>query len=42
MLIQHNIALWDVIHSCNIKGSGDSSITDVVPNDIESIIKALK
>lgn len=40
MLIQHNIALWDVIHSCNIKGSDDSSITDVVPNDIESIIKS--
>lgn len=31
-LLQNRIAVWDVIHSCSIEGSSDSSITDVVPN----------
>lgn len=39
MLLKHNIALWDVIKECNIKGSDDSTITDVIPNDINQIIK---
>lgn len=38
-LNQHHIALWDVIESCEIKGSSDSSIKDVTPNDILSILK---
>lgn len=38
MLLKHNIAVWDVIASCDIKGSSDSSITNVVPNDIENIL----
>ena len=37
-LINNNIALWDVIHSCEITGSSDSSIKNVVPNDISEII----
>lgn len=37
-LIKHNIALWDVIHSCEIVGSSDSSIKNVVANDISTII----
>ena len=28
------IAVWDVIHSCDIIGSSDSSIRNVVPNDL--------
>ncbi len=39
MLIKHNIALWDVIHSCEIEGSADSTIKNVVPNDIGKILK---
>ena len=27
MLLKHGIAIWDVISSCDIKGSSDSSIT---------------
>ena len=37
-LIENNIALWDVIHSCEIEGSSDSSIKNAVPNDINGII----
>ena len=38
-LLKHNIALWDVIASCEIEGSSDSSITNVTPNDISIILK---
>lgn len=38
-LLENNIALWDVIKSCDIKGSSDTSIKNVVVNDIESILK---
>ena len=34
MLLAHRIALWDVIASCDIIGSSDSSIKNVVANDI--------
>ena len=37
-LIRNKIALWDVIQSCDIEGSSDSSITNVVPNDLSVII----
>lgn len=39
MLLDHHIALWDSIHSCTIHGSSDSSIRDVIPNDIASLIQ---
>jgi hypoxanthine-DNA glycosylase len=39
MLLSNHIALWDVIASCSITGSSDSSITDVVPNDLSEILK---
>lgn len=35
----HHIALWDVIARCDIAGSSDSSIKNVVPNDIGVILK---
>jgi len=38
-LKKHKIALWDVIKSCTIIGSSDSSIKDVVVNDIKTLIK---
>lgn len=37
-LHSNHIALWDVIASCEIEGSSDSSITNVVPNDLRPII----
>lgn len=39
MLLDNHIALWDVIHSCEIIGSSDSSIKNVVPNDIRMILE---
>ncbi|MBQ9773206.1 MAG: DNA-deoxyinosine glycosylase [Clostridia bacterium] len=37
-LLEHHIALWDVIASCTVAGSSDSSIRDVVPNELEQIL----
>ncbi len=39
LLLRNNIALWDVIASCEITGSADSSIKNAVPNNIMKIIK---
>ncbi len=38
-LLSHGIALWDVIASCDIVGSADSSIKNAVPNDVESLLR---
>ncbi len=38
-ILNHNIALWDVIESCEISGSSDSSIKNVKPNNIDLILK---
>ena len=38
-LLKNDIALWDTIHSCDIIGSSDSSIKNVVPNDIADIVQ---
>lgn len=40
MLYRNHIAIWDVIASCDICGSSDSSIQNVIPNPIEQVIKA--
>lgn len=39
MLLDGRIAIWDVIASCQIEGSSDSSIRNVVPNDIAGLLK---
>lgn len=39
MLIRRKIAIWDVIASCDIIGSSDSSIKNVVPNDIQTVLQ---
>lgn len=39
-LKKHRIALWDVIESCDIVGSSDSSIRNVVPNHMDIILEA--
>ena len=42
LLKKHHIALYDVIKSCTINNSSDASISNVVPNDIDKIIKNSK
>ena len=37
-LLENQIAVWDVIASCDIEGSADSSIRNVVPNDLHRIL----
>ena len=37
-LKRNNIAMWDVIGACEIEGSADSTIRDVVPNDLSLIL----
>lgn len=39
MILSHHIAVWDVIASCDITGSSDSSIKNVMPNDIGGLLK---
>ena len=38
-LLEHHIAIWDVIESCTIIGSSDASIKDVVVNDFSKVLK---
>ena len=38
-LLANNVALWDVIRSCDIVGSSDSSVKNAVPNDLSQILK---
>lgn len=38
LILTHNLALWDSIHSCVITGSSDSSVKDVVANDLSVIL----
>lgn len=42
LLLRNHIALWDVIQSCRIVGSSDSSIQDVVVNDFTTILQEAK
>ena len=37
-LLRNRVAAWDVIASCTITGSSDSSIRDVVANDLRPIL----
>lgn len=39
LLFENGIALWDVIASCDITGSSDSSIKNVKVNDLSTILK---
>lgn len=39
MLLTNHIAIWDVIDSCEIKGSSDSSIRNVAATDIARVLE---
>lgn len=36
-LLQHNIAVWDVLMTCEREGSSDSDIKNPVPNDFAAL-----
>lgn len=40
LLLDGHVAVWDVLASCEITGSSDSSIKNAVPNDIGVILGA--
>lgn len=42
LLFDNQIALWDVIASCEINKSYDSSIRNVIPNDLAKIVAESK
>lgn len=42
LLLTNHIAIWDVIDSCDIIGSSDSSIKNVVPADIAGLLAKTK
>ena len=37
-LLDNHVAVWDVIKSCDIEGSSDSSIKNVTANDLNEIL----
>lgn len=39
LILEHHLALWDSIGSCEIVGSQDSSIRNVIPNDVAAILR---
>lgn len=39
LLLAHHIALWDVVQRCDIVGSSDSTIQNVVPMDLSALLK---
>ena len=38
-LLRNHVAVWDVIKSCDIEGSSDSSIRNVTANDLSNILQ---
>ena len=38
LALRRHVALWDTIYSCDIVGSSDSSIRNVVPTDLRPIL----
>lgn len=39
LALRNHVALWDVLASCTIHGASDASIRDVVPNDMNVILR---
>lgn len=42
IILNNHIALWDSIYSCDIIGSSDSSIKNVVPTDLKRVVEESK
>ena len=37
-ILSHNLALWDVLHSCEITGADDNTIRNPIPNKFQPIL----
>lgn len=42
LILRHDLALWDVLRSCEISRSSDASIRNALPNDIPSLAAAAR
>lgn len=42
IILGHNLAVWDTIGACDIRGASDASIRNVQPNDVAALIHRLK
>ena len=42
MILENHLAMWDVIESCEIDGSSDSTIRNVTANDLSVILENSK
>ena len=42
MILENHLAMWDVIESCDIEGSADSTIRNVTANDLSVILENSK
>lgn len=38
LVLRHHIAMWDTLHSCEIRGASDTSIKNPVANDLKWLI----
>ena len=38
LALRHHIAMWDTLHSCEIRGASDTSIKNPVANDLKWLI----
>ncbi|MGN1419731.1 MAG: DNA-deoxyinosine glycosylase [Acutalibacteraceae bacterium] len=42
LILENQLALWDVVASCDVQGSADSSLKNVKPNDLGIILQTAK
>lgn len=40
-ILKHHLALYDIIYSCTIKNSSDSSITNPICNNIKEVLRGM-
>ena len=40
LVLDHGIALWDVLAACDIEGASDTSIAHAQPNDLSRVLDA--
>ena len=41
LILQNDLALWDTVQSCEIRGASDASMRSVQPNDVAALVRRL-